>query len=152
MGTIDREIIRLLREDARRSAREIARCVQLSPGAVRRRITRLEEQGVIQGYTISTDMGRVGAGLEAVTELRFAGDTDIDEITSYVSTLPEVEEVLTMTGDVDALVRLHVDNVHHLQQVVSRMRRKGGRVTGTKTLIVIASWRRGQTPALSHRM
>ena len=101
---------------------------------------------MITGYTISTDYAGAGMGFEAVTELRFAGDTDIDEITSYVSTLPEVDEVLTMTGDVDALVRLHVDNVHHLQQVVSRMRRKGGRVIGTKTLIVIASWKRGRRP------
>jgi DNA-binding Lrp family transcriptional regulator len=110
---------------------------------VRRRIARLEETGVITGYTITTDQAKLGSGLEAVTELRFTGDTDIQDMVDFASTQPEVEEVLTIAGDVDAIVRLHVDNVDHLQRVVNRLRRKGVGVIGTKTLIVIATWRRG---------
>ncbi|BBJ47105.1 hypothetical protein SSPO_098230 [Streptomyces antimycoticus] len=94
-----------MRADGRRTVRDIARLVQLSPAPVRRRITRLEESGVITGYTITTDQAKLGQGLQAVTELRFTGDTDIHDIVEFASTLPEVDEVLTLTGDVDALVR-----------------------------------------------
>ncbi len=143
LDSVDLQILELLRADGRRTVRDIARLVQLSPAPVRRRITRLEESGVITGYTITTDQAKLGQGLQAVTELRFTGDTDIHDILEFASTLPEVDEVLTLTGDVDALVRLHVDNVEDLQKVVNRLRRKGVGVLQTKTLIVIDSWQRG---------
>lgn len=143
LDSVDLRILDLLRSDARRSVRDIAREVKLSPAPVRRRINRLEETGVITGYTVTTDRARTSSGLEAVTELRFTGDTDIRDIVEFATTLPEVDEVLTLTGDVDALVRLHVDNVDGLQRVVNRLRRKGAGVLQSKTLIVIASWRRG---------
>lgn len=143
LDRVDREILALLRADGRRTVRDIAKAVNLSPAPTRRRITRLEQTGVITGYTITTDQAKLGSGLEAVTELRFTGDTDIDSIVEFASTLPEVDEVLTIAGEVDALVRMHVDNVDHLQRVVNRLRRKGAGVVGTRTMIVIASWRRG---------
>ena len=143
LDSVDLQILELLRADGRRTVRDIARLVQLSPAPVRRRIARLEETGVITGYTITTDQAKLGQGLQAVTELRFTGDTDIHDILEFASTLPEVDEVLTLTGDVDALVRLHVDSVDDLQKVVNRLRRKGVGVLQTKTLIVIDSWQRG---------
>ncbi|BBY83153.1 AsnC family transcriptional regulator [Mycolicibacterium pulveris] len=136
------EILEALQADARRGISDIARQVKLSPAPVRRRIKRLEDAGVITGYTITTDRSKVGTGLQAVTEMRFTGDTDIQQIVEFASTLPEVDEVLTLTGDVDALVRLSVDSVDDLQRVVNRLRRKGAGVVYTKTLIVIAAWSR----------
>jgi DNA-binding Lrp family transcriptional regulator len=143
LDPVDLQILGLLRANGRRTVREIARLVSLSPAPVRQRIRRLEEAGVITGYTITTDEARLGLGLQAVTELRFTGDTDIHDIVAFASAMPEVDEVLTLTGDVDAVVRLHVDNVEDLQKVVNRLRRKGAGVVQTKTHIVIASWRRG---------
>jgi DNA-binding Lrp family transcriptional regulator len=74
--------------------------------------------------------------MEAFTELRFAGDTSVEDILDSMSRLPEVREAYVTTGDPDALVRLQVEDAGHLQRVVNQLRRSG-RVTGTKTLLVL---------------
>ena len=141
LDRVDRHILDLLRENARRPLREVATRVGLTVAPVQRRIARLEALGVIEGYTIKVNQSRIAAGLEAVTELRFAGDLDLEQIMQVAAQLPEVQEVLTLAGDPDALVRIRVEGVEHLQSVVNRLR-TGGRVTGTKTLVVLESWTR----------
>jgi DNA-binding Lrp family transcriptional regulator len=127
--------------DARRTVRDIATRVNLTPGPVQRRIARLEHLGVIEGYTVRVNRARAASGLEAVTELRFAGDTELDQIVQITSELPEVFEVLTTAGDTDALVRIRVDDVDHLQRVVNQLR-MGPRVRGTRTYLVLGTWQR----------
>jgi DNA-binding Lrp family transcriptional regulator len=137
----DRAILDLLRRDARRTVSDIAERVNLSPAPVKRRIDRLERLGVISGYTVVLDHQKVGPSIEAYTELRFAGDTDVDDILTSASELPEVLEVFAIAGDPDALVRMRVEDMEHLQRVVNELRRSGN-VTGTKTLIVLGHWSR----------
>jgi Lrp/AsnC family transcriptional regulator, leucine-responsive regulatory protein len=57
--------------------------------------------------------------------------------------IPEVMEVFTIAGDPDALVRLRVRSVDHLREVIDQLRRSGA-VIGTKTLMVLGTWRRGR--------
>jgi DNA-binding Lrp family transcriptional regulator len=137
----DHQILELLREDARRTVSDIAEHVNLSPAPVKRRIDRLEETGVIAGYTVVLDHKKVGPSIEAYTELRFVGDTDVNDILNSATELPEVQEVMAIAGDPDALVHVRVDDVEHLQRVVNELRRTGT-VTGTKTLIVMGRWSR----------
>ena len=137
----DRQILELLRQDARRTVSDIAHHVNLSPAPVKRRIDRLEQAGVIAGYTVVLDHKKVGPSIEAYTELRFVGDTDVDDILNSATELPEVQEVMAIAGDPDALVHVRVDDVEHLQSVVNKLRRSGT-VTGTKTLIVMGRWAR----------
>ena len=141
LDELDEQIIELLREDARRTLADIASRVNLSPAPVKRRIDRLEQLGVITGYTVSVNHALIGPSIEAFTELRFAGDADIDEILGSVERIPEIREVFTMAGDPDALLRIRVNDVEHLKAVVNRLRRTG-RVTGTKTLMVLDRWAR----------
>jgi Lrp/AsnC family leucine-responsive transcriptional regulator len=138
---VDQAILDLLRHDARRTVSDIAERVNLSPAPVKRRIDRLERLGVIAGYTVVLDHKKVGPSIEAYTELRFAGDTDVDTILQSATELPEVLEVFAIAGDPDALVRVRVEDVDHLQAVVNELRRSGN-VTGTKTLIVLGHWSR----------
>jgi len=139
LDELDQRIIDLLRDDARRTITDIATRVNLSPAPVKRRIDRLEQLGVITGYTVTVDQALIGPSIDAFTELRFAGDADIDEILAAVEEIPEIREVFTMAGDPDALLRIRVDDVEHLKAVVNRLRRTG-RVTGTKTLMVLDRW------------
>ena len=137
----DRQIIALLRENGRRTVADIAERVSLSAAPVKRRIDRLERLGVITGYTVQLDHSKLGSSVEAFTELRFTGSGDVDEIVAALSELPEVREVFTIAGDTDALVRIRVDDMEHLKRIVNVMRRSG-RVTGTKTLMVLDRWSR----------
>lgn len=129
----------LLLDDGRRSASEIGRQVGLSPAAAKRRIDRLESLGIITGYTAVLDHTRLGSGeIEAFTELRFSGTTQVADIDGTVADLPELVEAFTIAGDPDALVRLRVTDLDHLKRVIDSIRRSGN-VTGTKTLIVLGS-------------
>ena len=146
LDDIDRGIIRLLQEDGRRTVRDIADRVGLTVAPVKRRIDRLEETGVINGYTVRVDPTKIDGALEAVIELRVAGNLELRMILAFAEEIPEVMEVLTLAGDPDAIVRIHAANIHDLQRVVNLLR-TNGRVAGTKTLVVLSSWSRsGQQP------
>lgn len=138
----DREILGLLQLDSRRSFADIAKAVSLSAPAVKRRVDRLEELGVILGYTLRVDQAKLGRPLDAFTELRFAGSTPVESIATITSGIPQVETVFTIAGDPDALVWIRVRDVAELKEVIDRLRRSG-KVTGTKTLMVLSSWSRG---------
>lgn len=138
LDEVDQEILALLERDGRRSASDVGREVGLSPAAAKRRIDRLEQVGVIAGYKAVLDRTKLGAHIEAFTELRFAGSTQVGDIDRTYADLPELVEAFTIAGDPDALVRLRVRDLDHLKRVIDRLRRSGG-VTGTKTLIVLGS-------------
>ncbi|GAA4512950.1 MULTISPECIES: Lrp/AsnC family transcriptional regulator [Nonomuraea] len=138
---IDHRLLRLLREDGRRTFSEMAERIGLSVAAVKRRVDRLRELGVITGFTVQIDYAKLGWGIEAFTELSYPGTTPVAEIVRTAATVPEVQEVFTIAGDPDALIHVRVRDLGHLQQVVDRLRRAGD-VTGTKTLLVLGSWTR----------
>lgn len=137
---MDRRILAILRDNARTPVTEIASQVGLSAAPVSRRIDRLERHGIIKGYTAVIDEGRTGV-IEAYTEVRLVGATETAELDALARDIPEVHEVLTISGDVDALVRFRVNDVEHLQRVVNALRRTG-RVASTRTLIVLHRWSR----------
>ncbi|MEI7056711.1 Lrp/AsnC family transcriptional regulator [Nocardioides sp. CCNWLW239] len=140
MDAIDRQILDLLRRNARMPVSEIGRRVGLSSAPVARRIEKLESTGVIRGYVAVIDDAAVGE-IDAFTEIRLAGDTATEKIEEIARRVPEVQQYYTIAGDPDALVRFRVRNVEHLQQVVNAIRRTGI-VAGTKTLMVMSAWDR----------
>jgi len=134
LDDIDRQILDLLREDARRTVKDIADRVKLSAAPVKRRIERMEEEGVILGYTVR--LGQVGPALEAFTELRYSGSMDQDELFDMFRKIPEIHGAFTMAGDVDALLHVRAEDIHHLQQIISKLRASGNPVA-SKTMIVL---------------
>ena len=138
LDTIDEQILQLLVADGRRSASEVGRHVRLSPAAAKRRIDRLEALGIITVYRAVLDHAKLGAEIEAFVELRYAGTTQVDDINRTVAGLSELVEAFTVAGDPDALVRLRVTNLDHLKREIAQIRRSG-KVTGTKTLIVLGA-------------
>ncbi|KAA5826538.1 Lrp/AsnC family transcriptional regulator [Saccharopolyspora hirsuta] len=143
LDATDHEILALLREDARRTLSDIATRVTLSTAAVKRRIDRLQEMGVILGYTVQLDHAKLGSAVEAFIELRFLGTSGVDEIVQTTTRMPEAQAVFTIAGDPDALVWLRVRDMAHLQRTIDEIRRSH-RVTSTKTLIALDSWQRGR--------
>jgi Lrp/AsnC family leucine-responsive transcriptional regulator len=138
VDSLDRAIIDRLTQDGRATFGEIGRLVGLSAPAVKRRVDRLEQRGVIVGYQAVVDHTQLERPLEAFTELRFDGDARVDEIAAIGHGLDEVQAVFTMAGDPDALVWLRVRDVHDLKRVVDKLR-SSGHVSGTKTMIVLGS-------------
>jgi Lrp/AsnC family transcriptional regulator, leucine-responsive regulatory protein len=138
LDEVDRLILELLRDNARRTYGDIGRKVGLSAPAVKRRIDHLEQAGVIRGYTVMVDYAYLGQPVEAFTELRFAGSTRVDDIEEIAHDVPEVHAIFTVAGDPDALAWIRVSDVPDLKRVIDRLR-SSGKVTGTKTLMVLGS-------------
>ncbi|GGN22733.1 Lrp/AsnC family transcriptional regulator [Streptomyces fuscichromogenes] len=136
---IDRQLLRMLHRDGRSTYSELAPEVGLSVAAVKRRVDRLRETGVITGFTVQVDHTKLGRGIEAFVELSVAGSTPVGDIVRTAYEVPEAQAVFTISGDPDALVHVRVRDIGHLQQVIDGLRRNG-HVTGTKTLMVLGSW------------
>ena len=138
IDAIDRQILGLLGSNARRTFGDIGARVGLSAPAVKRRIDRLEDLGIIRGYTTVIDEEKLGRPLEAFAELRFAGSTRVDDIESIASDVPEIRALFTVAGDPDALAWIRVQDVQDLKRVIDRLR-NSGKITGTKTMMVLGS-------------
>lgn len=138
LDDVDRRIVQLLRANARQTFGSIGDAVGLSAPAVKRRVDRLERDGVVLGYTAVVDHALLGEPLEAFVELRFTGSTRVDAIEGLADRISEVQALFTIAGDPDALAWLRVRDVDHLKRTIDSIRRERT-VAGTKTLMVLGS-------------
>ncbi|ADB53975.1 Lrp/AsnC family transcriptional regulator [Conexibacter woesei] len=137
MDPIDRQIVALLVEDARRSYGDIGRRVALSAPSVKRRVDRLRTGGAIEGFTAVLDHDALGAGTEALVELFFAPGTLLDEVTARLEEHPEVVEAWSVTGDADAIARVRVGDARDLERLIMELQRDGS-VVRTRSQIVLS--------------
>jgi Lrp/AsnC family transcriptional regulator, leucine-responsive regulatory protein len=138
LDATDHRIVAALQRNARSTFAEIGDEVGLSAPAVKRRVDRLESQGVIQGYSAIIDTTRLGLHLEAFAELQFVGSAPVGAIESLIDDVPEIQALFTIAGDPDALAWIKARDIPDLTRVIDDIRRTG-LVTGTKTLMVLAS-------------
>jgi len=119
---LDPTNLRLLAElqaDARLSLAELGRRVGLSSPAVAERVGRLERDGVIRGYHADVDPRALGFALSAVIRIRPA-PRQIPEVARRARETPEVVECNRITGDDCFVMRAHVRDVDHLEEVIDR--------------------------------
>src|SRR3954470_19653588 len=95
---IDRQIIALLREDARRSFQDIGGHVALSAPAVKRRVDRLRRDGGIRGFTTTVAPRRFGWQTQAIVELTTEGRFSGADILTAIRAHPEVAAAYTVAG------------------------------------------------------
>ena len=138
LDTIDRGIIALLQENAKRTFAEIGTHVGLSSTAVKRRVDRLERDGVIVGYGARIDPRALGEGIEALIEIYCADRIAPGDVGRSLAGLDQVISAFTVSGEADALVRARVESIADLEKFVERLRRDRN-VLRTRTLIVLST-------------
>jgi Lrp/AsnC family leucine-responsive transcriptional regulator len=116
----DLRILDILQEQGRLSNQEIAERVSLSPSPCLRRIKRLEEAGVIRQYVALLDPGKLGLGLLAYVSVKLEkrGKMPIEDFGARVQGWPEVAACYAMTGEMDYLLRVHVEDLQHFSRFV----------------------------------
>jgi Lrp/AsnC family transcriptional regulator, leucine-responsive regulatory protein len=137
MDPIDREILALLVEDARRTYDDIAGHVALSAPAVKRRVDRLRQRGALRGFTAVIDHAALGARTEALLELFFAPGTTLEQVTETLRAYPEVVEAWSVTGDADAIARVRTRDNGDLERVIMDLQR-GGLFQRTRSQFVLS--------------
>jgi DNA-binding Lrp family transcriptional regulator len=135
---VDQQIVALLREDARRPFQDIGKRVSLSAPAVKRRVDRLERDGVIRGYSAAVDPARFGWSTQAFVELFCEGTMSGSEVQAAVSAHPEVAGAYTVAGQPSAILHLYASDTQHLEQALERIRNEQG-VLRTETQIVLST-------------
>ena len=138
MDDIDQQIVALLREDARRSFQSIGSRVGLTPPAVKRRVDRLESDGVIRGYTATIDPARFGWSTHAFVALFCEGRMAAHEVREAVGGNPEVEAAWTVAGEASAMLHVRARDTAHLEEALERIRDAPG-VIRTQTQIVLST-------------
>jgi DNA-binding Lrp family transcriptional regulator len=135
---IDRTIVALLRENARRSFQDIGAHVHLSAPAVKRRVDRLEEGGVILGYTAIVDPPAFGWHTEAFVDLFCEGGMPGAAIKRAVEGEPGVVAAHTVAGEASALLHVMAQDTKGLEQALERIRATDG-ITRTVTEVVLST-------------
>jgi DNA-binding Lrp family transcriptional regulator len=137
LDRLDHQIIARLVEDSRRSYRSLGEEVGLSAPAVKRRVDRLSNAGVISRFTVTVDPRLLGWSVEAFIELFCAPRTPATDIRAALTGHPEVVEAYTITGDADALLHLRVADAAHLEDALERIRAERI-VTQTRSVVVLS--------------
>jgi DNA-binding Lrp family transcriptional regulator len=138
MDETDHRIVALLRLNARRSFQDIGEHVHLSAPAVKRRIDRLEADGVIQGYTAIVDPRAFGWHAEAFVDLYCEGRMPADAIKQAVEDEPGVVSAHTVAGEASALLHVQARDTQDLELCLERIRATDG-ITRTVTEVVLST-------------
>ncbi len=119
LDEVNRRLLELLIADPRLSASELARRVGMSAPAVRERVTRLEESGVIRGYRLDVDPAALGLPVAAWVRIQ-PGPGQLPRIAELAAKVPEVAECHRISGDDCFLVKVHVPAIEALESVLDR--------------------------------
>jgi Lrp/AsnC family leucine-responsive transcriptional regulator len=140
---LDRAILRRLQENGRETYDAIGEQVGLSPSAVLRRVKRLEEAGVIDRYVALVRPEAVGLGLTAYLTVRLEKHTEshkrnpMDVFRASVQTWPEVVECAALTGEMDYVLRVLVQDMAHYSRFMMDTLLKHPSVQDCKTSFVL---------------
>ena len=115
----NRQLIAALQDDARLSLAELGRRVGLTAPAVGERLARLEQAGVIRGYHADVDPRALGYELSVILRIRPAPRM-IAKVAELAQRTPEVTECHRVTGEDCFIMRLHVRDVLHLEELIDR--------------------------------
>lgn len=137
LDRLDRLIIELLKGDARLSARAIGRELGISPGTVSQRIAKLESTGVITGYSVVVDEGRMGRSLGFVVGLQMNQGNEMSVALEDLATSPEIDEVLVVTGRWDLLVLGRVADPTELNALITKGLWQSPSFRHSETMLVI---------------
>ena len=116
----DRRIVDALQRDGRLPNNELAAQVSLSPSPCLRRVRSLEEAGVIKRYVALVDPLKVGLQMLAYVSVKLEkkGQMPAEGFNSAVNTWSEVTECYAMTGDMDYLLRVQVEDLDHFSRFI----------------------------------
>lgn len=137
MDDIDEQIVSYLGDHGRASYREVGSHVGLSAPATKRRVDRLLDEGVIEGFAALVDPAALGWNTDVFVSIFARGNIPPDRIRTAVTKVPEVIAAYTVTGDADALLHVRVRDTRHLEQTLERIRQEEF-VAQTRSLVVLS--------------
>lgn len=118
LDKLDKQILRLIAEDARIPFLEVARACKVSGAAIHQRIQKLTNLGIIKGSQFIIDPEKIGYETCAYIGLNLRNPETFDKVVGELRKIPEVVECHYTTGDYDLFVKIYALNNHHLLNII----------------------------------
>jgi Lrp/AsnC family transcriptional regulator for asnA, asnC and gidA len=134
LDDVSKAIIEQLQQDGRRSYAAIGKVVGLSEAAVRQRVQRLTESGVMQVVAV-TDPLQLGFARQAMVGIRCRGELEV--VAEALGELQEVDYVVITAGSYDLLVEVVAESDDHLLELISMKIRSIPNVESTETFMYL---------------
>ncbi|MEN3039282.1 MAG: Lrp/AsnC family transcriptional regulator [Candidatus Kryptonium sp.] len=135
---IDLKILDLLQKNGRIKRNDLAQMVGLSVPSVSERMKKLEESGIIKGYTTLLDSKKLGKDITAFIFVYIDSSKNYPLFIERVMELEEILECHSITGEGSHLLKVKTENTSTLEKLLARIQSWPG-VTGTRTSIVLST-------------
>ena len=137
MEDLDRRIVDLLAKDGRISFTDLGKALGMSTSAVHQRVRRLEQRGVIKGYTARVDHQAIGQQMTAFISITPLDPAAPDDIPDRLSDIPELEACHSVAGEENYILKARVRTPANLEDLLARVRATAN--VATRTTVVLSS-------------
>jgi Lrp/AsnC family leucine-responsive transcriptional regulator len=137
METLDRQIVQALCEDGRMSYTDLAERVGLSVSAVHQRVRRLEQRGVILGYTARVDADALELPLTAFVSIKPIDPATPDDVPDRLASLTAIEACHSVAGDENYILKVRVSTPTDLEALLQEIRAAAN--VSTRTTVVLST-------------
>ena len=120
LDSTDITILRILQKDSKKTAKEIALILNLTPSPVYERIRRLEKQGFIKKYVAILDKKLIDRSITTICQvsMRYHNEAFIEKFEEQIQNLKEVQECYHMAGQVDFILKIHTKSLEEYHDFV----------------------------------
>ncbi len=148
MDQIDRKILRVLQADARASLQEIGKAVGLSASPCWERIRKLEQLGVIEGYTVRLNARELGYSDTVLVQVTLDSHTDntLEKFGETLAAIPEVVEAYLVSGEYDYLLRIAVRDTRDYERLLREKLYKIKGIRHSKSSFVLRTLKKADLP------
>jgi Lrp/AsnC family leucine-responsive transcriptional regulator len=148
MDSIDRKILKVLQANARASLQEVGQAVGLSPSPCWGRIRKLEEAGVIEGYTVRLNPQALGLHDTVLVQVTLDSHSDntLEKFGETLAAIPEVMEAYLVSGDYDYLLRIAVRDTRDYERLLRERLYKIKGIRHSKSSFVLRTLKKSDLP------
>lgn len=135
IDSLDRQILSTLMHNAKMPYTEIAKKLYVSGGTIHVRMKKLEDAGVVKGYSLNIDYGKIGYDISAFLGIYLDKSSLYDEVARELAKIPEVVEAYYTTGLYSIFIRIICRDTNHLRDILHDKIQKIGGIQRTETFI-----------------
>ena len=139
LDAVDRQLLRLLTDDGRRSYTDLAKDTGLSTSAVHQRVRRLEQRGAIKGYGAQVDPVAAGAPLTAFVSVKPIDPAAPDDAPERLAHLEQIEACHSVAGEESYILKVRVPGPAELESLLQQIR-AAAQVSTRTTVVLSTPW------------
>jgi Lrp/AsnC family leucine-responsive transcriptional regulator len=146
IDSLDRKILAVLQTNARASLQEVGQAVGLSASPCWSRIKRMEEAGVIEGYTVRLNPQALGLADTVMVTLDSHSDNTLEKFGEVLASIPEVVEAHLVSGEYDYLLRVVVKDTRDYERLLREKLYKIKGIRHSQSSFVLRTLKRADLP------